>query len=290
MSASVSQRVLFATATREVNWGPSSRAPRSCPLATDGSGHPGRPDGPPPPPHPRPDRSHPRRQRHGCPRRYERKRHQRDEALTMGLISFVLVSVLTVRGQATDHSCPSAKVLDVLWQASFSAVEQAIAAAERRDKVDLARLEFHVSTLGTISGAEANITYFGYLPDEHLRLMMSRWRDWYSNGLSQLCATAAPSRAESRGCAGQQRLTRLWLANTRSLERVLQDLERDRPISRDEFDELVGFFGRVTGLAAGAETRPPMAALSRLELATLVAKWQDWFAGHIGAMCPPGTR
>ena len=209
----------------------------------------------------------------------------------MSLISFVLVSVLAVRGQATDHSCPSAKILDVLWQASFSAVEQALAAAERRDKVDLARLEFHVSTLGTISGAEANITYFGYLPDEHLRLMMSRWRDWHANGLSQLCAKPAPTdRAESRGCAGQQRLTRLWLANTRSLERALQNLERDRPISRDESEELVGFFGRVTGLAAGAETRPPITALSRLELATLVATWQDWFAGHVGAMCPPETR
>ena len=93
----------------------------------------------------------------------------------MSLISFVLVSVLTVRGQATDHSCSSAKILDLLWQMSFSAVEQAITAAGRHDKVDLARLEFHVSTLGTISGAEAHITYFGYLPDENLRLMMTRW-------------------------------------------------------------------------------------------------------------------
>jgi len=209
----------------------------------------------------------------------------------MGLISFVLVSVLAVRGQATDPSCPSAKILDVQWQASFSAVEQALAAAERRDKVDLTRLEFHVSTLGTISGAEANVTYFGYLPDEHLRLMMSRWRDWHANGLSQLCAKPAPTdRAESRGCAGQQRLTRLWLAHTRSLERVLQDVERDRPISREESAELVGFFGRVTGLAAGAEMRPPMTAPSRLELTTLVARWQDWFAGHVGAMCAPETR
>jgi hypothetical protein len=207
----------------------------------------------------------------------------------MGLVSCVLISVLAVRGQATDHSCPSAKILDLLWQTSFSAVEQAIAAAERRDRVDLARLEFHVSTLGTISGAEANITYFGYLPDENLRLMMSRWREWHSNGLSQLCTKpASADRVESRGCAGQQRLTRLWLDHTRSLERVLQDLENDRPISRDESDLLVGFFGRVTGLAADAETLSSV--WSRLKLTALVARWQDWFADHIGAMCPPETR
>ena len=212
----------------------------------------------------------------------------------MGLASLVLVSALAVSGQATAQSCSSAKILDDLWQASFSAVEQATTAAQRSEKVDLARLEYHVSTLGTISGLEANVTYFGYLPDENLRSMMSKWRAWHSVGISQLCAPPAPADSVEKGaqggCPGQQRLTRLWLANTRSLERMLQDLEGDRPISRDEFEELVRFFERVTGLAAGPEARLPMAVASRLELMTLVAKWQDWFVGHIGAMCPVSSR
>jgi hypothetical protein len=210
----------------------------------------------------------------------------------MDLISFVLVSTLAVgaRSQAKDQSCPSAEILDALWRASFSEVEHAAAAASRGESVNLSRLGFDVSTLGTISGMEPNVTYFGYLPDENLRSTMSRWRDWRSNGLGQLCVKPVPTGGagnRAQGCAGQQRLTRLWLANTRSLERVLQDLDRDRPISRDEYEKLVGFFGRVTGLTAGSEMPPPMSASSRLELTALVIKWHDWFAYNIGAMCPP---
>jgi hypothetical protein len=207
----------------------------------------------------------------------------------MRLAGLGLVFAFAVASQATAQSCPSAKLLDDVWLKSFSAVEQAMAAAQRGEKVDLAGLERHVSTLGTISGAEADVTYFGYLPDEKLRAMMSRWREWHSRGSSELCAPLMSNGVET-GCAGQQKFARLWLANTRSLERMLQNLESERAVSRDEFEEAIGFFGRATGLAGSGGGRLPIDASSRLDLMTLVVKWQDWFADHIGGMCGVNSR
>jgi hypothetical protein len=192
--------------------------------------------------------------------------------------------------------CSSALILDRLWRASFSAVEQEVAEA-RGDgpRLDRARLEYHVSTLDTISGIEASGNYFGYLPDD-LRPMIGKWRDWYSRRANSLCAPLGPSgprvgdgdpvgRKAGVGCAGQQRLTRLWLDNLRSLERILQSLEDERPISVDRFEELTRFFSEVSGLPPRTEVTWPLGIFARLNLITSVDKWQDWFAANVGAMC-----
>jgi hypothetical protein len=207
---------------------------------------------------------------------------------TMAPLTLMFMSAVAIASQVGDRSCPSAEILGRLWHRSFSAVEQATSAADRGGSVSLSDLRFHVETLGAISGIAAEGNYFGYLPDTGLSSYVAKWRTWRSDALKRLCEKSSPGAPVAReGCVGQERLARLWLDNTRSLERILQDAEHGVPIDTEAFSEEAGFFAQVTGLSAENEADMTVNAWSKLKLTALAGNWQDWFARHVGGMRTP---
>ena len=67
-------------------------------------------------------------------------------------------------------------ILERLWASSYAEMDRLLDAAARGESVNLDRPQEHVSTVRTISGIEANLKYFGYLPADRLRQTMSQWR------------------------------------------------------------------------------------------------------------------
>lgn len=208
----------------------------------------------------------------------------------MLLSALLLVSSSTLVPSAQKMpACSGARILDRQWQTSLSAVERALESAQRGESVDLSSLEYHVSTLSAISEIGAKITYFGYLPDNDLRATMEKWRHWHSSSASFLCRPEPQEPGTEAGgpggCLAQERLTRVWLSNTRALERLLENIEEDPRAPDGKMNQLVEFFDTTTAIPVSERWKTATPVVARMELTGAVAKWQEWFAATVGSMC-----
>jgi len=186
-------------------------------------------------------------------------------------------------------SCRSSVILERQWSKSYSEVDRLLRSAAREEVVNMDYLQEHVSTLSTISGIDADLTEFGYLPDATLRKTMNNWSLWRPHLHDTLCAPLR-KRTIEEGCIGQRRFARLWLADTRALDRMLVEMEIGTPVPMEKVKRLVEFFEKVTGIRGEGLPDVRLDVMGQLKLGASTSLWQEWFAANIGKMCAPAAK
>lgn len=194
----------------------------------------------------------------------------------------VAASVATTSPQGPSPECQAAVILDRLWTSSYSEVDQTIAEYERGETVSMDWLEDRVGMLVKISGIQGDLTYFGYFPDDHLKVRMGEWRRWHDRMAEHLCRHLSGSRS---ACVGQERLVKLWIDRTRALERIRQDIDAGRPMSDSDVVALGEFFQEVTGVPLPVTSGFSSPVIAMLKLDSAILDWDRWFASHVGDLC-----